>query len=238
MRLGRFSSWYDDDSFGKSRYLDELERITKYTMDEFEGDYCNPIADIKWRCRLMVAFNPLSPKMQRMRFKEEEYEKSLTPNQLFERFPARLRWGGWTRKQWQYYYRARFNRDEYKKLDRENREEQRKRGLEARLRRDEGSHSSAERESGEEMVLKDRLDREEWHRYYPEGIPPLGKSLFMFEIEMGHLWSEESLIDPRGRFQGWDGAEHNWELSRKVQMDDRAVAPPPRPRSRCSSCGE
>jgi hypothetical protein len=47
MRLERFSSWYDNEIYGKSKYLDELERIYKNA----EGRTGNPwgIAELKWR---------------------------------------------------------------------------------------------------------------------------------------------------------------------------------------------
>jgi hypothetical protein len=46
MRLERFSSWYDNEIYGKSKYLDEMERIYKNA----EGRTGNPgdIAELKW----------------------------------------------------------------------------------------------------------------------------------------------------------------------------------------------
>lgn len=60
MRLERFSSWYDNEIYGRSKYLGVLERIYKNA----EGRTGNlwDIAELKWRYRLMAALNPLRPK--------------------------------------------------------------------------------------------------------------------------------------------------------------------------------
>jgi hypothetical protein len=86
LRLGRFSSWYKDEIYGESKYLDELERISKTDLMR-PHIYTAKTIQLKWRYRLMAAFNPLSVKMQKMRFEEGFYEHSLTPFSLESEFP-------------------------------------------------------------------------------------------------------------------------------------------------------
>jgi len=83
MRLERFSSWYDNEIYGRSKYLDELERIYKNA----EGRTGNPwnIAELKWRYRLMAALNPLSAKMQNKLF--QLGENVPNPYNLGQEYP-------------------------------------------------------------------------------------------------------------------------------------------------------
>jgi hypothetical protein len=75
LRLRRFSSWYDDNHFRKSSYMDELERGALNL--EHDTQVFQESADIRWRYRLMVAFNPLSAKMQKLRSISKICEHSM-----------------------------------------------------------------------------------------------------------------------------------------------------------------
>jgi hypothetical protein len=99
MRLERFSSWYDNQFQGKSKYMDELDRILKSeSLDEARKMGCT--LALKWRYRLMAAFNPLSSKMQRMRFQEHQHENSINTADIQSSFPD---CGPWDISEWEEY---------------------------------------------------------------------------------------------------------------------------------------
>ena len=100
MRLERFSAWYDSEIYGKSTYLDELERVygsVGYILEDLNPWY---LIELKEKYRLMAAFNPLSFKMQKMRFEEHQYEHSLTPSHLDSEFPGCQLWTKWDWRQY------------------------------------------------------------------------------------------------------------------------------------------
>jgi hypothetical protein len=54
------------------------------------------------------------------------------------------------------------------------------------------------------------------------GITVLDHRLYVFQIRMGHLWSDESPIEPRKRCQDWDCAVTDWESSLKLYNSQKA----------------
>jgi hypothetical protein len=219
MRLERFRDWYDDNRLGgTSSYLDELERILKTSVgEEEEGVIDDKVARIKWRHRLMVAFNPLSAKMQQFNAKREElFGCTINGAQIMRCFEG---WSGlsmWTQKQWERYwlagqYRRRgWEYENYKKLDRA---EQKK------IRQNEEKVKAATLGHGvPTQPGEDGWDREEWFKFYPGGIPLLSAALFKFELSMGHLWSEDLSLEPRERFKDWEYAKLSWEQELRYRM--------------------
>jgi hypothetical protein len=222
MRLERFRDWYDDNCLGgMSSYLDGLERILKTSVGEEEEDgdgvIHDKVARIKWRHRLMVAFNPLSAKMQQFNAKREElFGLTINGAQIMRCFEG---WSGlsmWTQKQWERYWlagqdeRRGWEYENYKKLDRTERK---------KIRKNEEKVKLATLGHGVPTKPKeDGWDREEWFKFYPRGIPLLGAALFKFELSMGHLWSEDSPLAPREKFKDWEYAKLSWEQELGYRM--------------------
>jgi hypothetical protein len=70
----------------------------------------------------------------------------------------------------------------------------------------------------DDLSINDGWDPAEWHRFYPDEIPPLGRDLFILEFEMGKWDDQEFMGAPRSRFTGWGGAKYNWHASYEMQM--------------------
>lgn len=223
MRLERFRDWYDDNCLGgASSYLGELERILKTSVGAEEeggnGVVDDKVARIKWRHRLMVAFNPLSAKMQQFNAKREEFfGLAVNGTQLMRCFEG---WSGlsmWTQKQWERYWlagqdeRRGWEYENYKELDRTERKKIRK-------NEEKVKELEALRHGVPTQPEEDGWDREEWLKFYPRGIPLLTAALFKFELSMGHLWSEDSPLAPRERFKDWEYAKLSWEQELRYRM--------------------
>jgi hypothetical protein len=195
MRLERFSSWYDNEIYGKSKYLDELERIYKNA----EGRIGNPwgIAELKWRLSSDGSLNPLSAKTQNRRI--QLGENIPNPYNLGQEYPS---CNSWRMRDWKRYICRKNFYDKLKILGI---------GL---------LNESHTQTRIDDLSIKDGWDPAEWHRLYPDGIPPLGRHLFIFEFEMGK-WDDREFIEaPRSRFTGWDGAKYNWQSSYEMPMHE------------------
>jgi hypothetical protein len=236
LRLERFSTWFDEKVFGgRSKYTDEWESITK------EGHFSEEIKHFRWRWKCMAAFNPCSAKMKGLRDYHKQVARGLTINKLFQMWSeegrrlvsTRFELWWWTDKHWVNLYRAQCDPEKYKKLDREERKMERE--AESGWFLDLSTLSIKEGyQIQEEASPEDGWDIEEWFRFYPEGIPPLNEDLFIFEAEMGHVWSEELLFEPRDRFRNWDNATFFWEYTWKSKMFLKTR----NRRSACSCCDE
>ena len=129
---------------------------------------------------------------------------------------------------WENYYLAKDEPEKYKRLDREEREkedaENRKYGMEEFFVCKEVPGS------------KDDWDREEWFRFYSQGLPPVDEDLYCLEAEMGYLWSEVSYFEPRQRFRKWNDATFSWEHEWRQRMYIRATKLKIRIDASCECC--
>ena len=143
LRLDRFSEsgWYE--------YRDRMQRIVRLPSDAILDDI-----DMRMLTRrldsqyvLMLAFNPLSAKMQVLRFQQYRlYNNGEDDEPLY---PLSEKWNTAVWEEW-----------------RENME-----GPEGRKRHVQGRLSL--RDVVRVFELEDGWDPEEWHRYYRSGLPPL-----------------------------------------------------------------
>ena len=158
LRLRRFSRWYDDNHFGKSRYMDELERGALNL--EHDTQVFQEIADIRWRYGLMVASNPLSAKMQKLRSTSKICEHRMTESQLFSQFspdPSRV-YPNFTPRQWINYSRASLQPEIFRLQDREER---------ARMEKDQDEGRRSARNGNEIEEREDFKDQLGFRRVVP-----------------------------------------------------------------------
>jgi hypothetical protein len=147
--------------------------------------------------RLMAALNPLSAKMQNRRI--QLGENIPNPYNLGQEYPS---CNSWRMRDWKRYICRKNFYDKLKILGI---------GL---------LNESHTQTRIDDLSIKDGWDPAEWHRLYPDGIPPLGRHLFIFEFEMGK-WDDREFIEaPRSRFTGWDGAKYNWQSSYEMPMHE------------------
>lgn len=134
LRLERFADWYETSGEfrGASRFLDELERVMAEDLGEEGGLslFGNKVALVKWRWRLMVAFNPCSAKMQRaMRREKGWFGYMLTGRGVLSRcgnYSCTL--SEWTKEQWNRYWFSAYDElglEHSKAIDREEKAKER-----------------------------------------------------------------------------------------------------------------
>lgn len=223
MRLRRLSFWFDNaKDFGNSSYVDEMERVITRRGVDAEQSHEDVVA-LRWRYRLMVAFNSESFRMEHMRYEKGFYPHQMDRHILFrDVFAVPLILSDhWDLAQWENYFQAIFNPELFKARDREERQAS---GLWKtyntkftwlRLPRYPAVTAIARMGSFGEG---DRWCRDSWYKYYPDGLPKFGENLYAFELQMGHLWSTDSPLDPGHRFAHWGKALPTWEQEIRYDM--------------------